>query len=151
MILFLDTYNLYHAAMMQFGTILDYDKVLNFVKTDFKAKYAYVAETDSSRPFADYLRSKGFSVHQKPIRNNKLDSFDVDLALHACRAADIVDRLTICSGSVNLIPLLKLLHSDGKAVQTYGVGLPKEYRNYGYTREFTSKELRVPHGTSSIT
>jgi len=117
---------LYHTAHVLHGKVIDYDKLIAYLQdkhqNGFDRRFAYVSQTDNSRSFETYLRSRQFVVRSKTIRENKLDTFDVDLTVDAM---SFNDKLTvICSSSLNLLPLVKYINDQGHLAIIQSCGIP---------------------------
>jgi uncharacterized LabA/DUF88 family protein len=148
--LLVDTYNLYHGAYAQYERMIDYDRLIHYLRsrdliTGESTKYAYVAQTDQSRTFCSFLRSRQFIVRTKLIREHKLDTFDVELAIDAL-STDIPKNLIICSSSLNLLPLIKHVSDEGCIVNVYSCGIPFVFKDHCNCVELPMGVMRVLEG-----
>jgi uncharacterized LabA/DUF88 family protein len=137
--LLIDTHNLFCGSTMKYGTVVDYDKLLNRLD-DVYPRFAYVTVTGSSQPFANFLRARGFVVRTKEIRSAKNDTFDVDLTLDVLN--NHYDRLIICSSSLNLLPLIKHVMDSGTLVKVHAFGIPSAIKSICSYEELNQEVFR---------
>ena len=144
--LLIDTHNLYSCSMALCQSIIDYRELVEHICERYNdpfvgKRFAYVASTPNSRSFCNFLRHQEFIVRSKEIRANKLDNFDVELAMDALiRCGD--RRLVICSSSLNLLPLIQELNSNGTSVSVHSIGIPYGIRNACFTEELPRRIIR---------
>lgn len=149
--LLIDTYNLYHTSYAQYGRMLDYDRLIQYLQTKYRdtflTRYGYVSQTEQSRTFVSFLRSRHFIIRSKLIRENKLDSFDVELtldavALAATAANNDTAGVVICSSSLNLLPLVRWLSDEGRTVSIHSCGIPYAFREHCIAQELPIDVMR---------
>ncbi len=147
--LLIDTYNLYHGAYAQYDRMVDYDRLIHYLRSKYQEplepRFAYVAHTDHSRTFCSFLRSRQFVVRSKLMRENKLDTFDVELTIDAMRASPN-ERIVICSSSLNLLPLIQYLSDQGHMVCVHSCGIPYAFKQYCTNLELPMGVMRVLQG-----
>lgn len=143
--LLIDTYNLYNGACNKYDRLIDYDRLIHYIRPRHQLnglRFAYVAQTDQSRTFANFLRSRQFAVRSKPI--DKCDSFDVELTVDAL--SNDSKELVICSSSMNLFPLIECLTDVGRVVTVYTCGVPYMFKEVCNAYELPIGVMRVQEG-----
>jgi uncharacterized LabA/DUF88 family protein len=148
--LLVDTYNLYHGAYEQYDRMVDYDRLIHYLRARYDDKsleprFAYVTQTEQSRTFCSFLRSRQFVVRCKQVRDFKADSFDVDLTIDAL-SMGVPRQVVICSSSLNLLPLIRHLSDEGCVVSVHSCGIPYSFREYCSIHELPVGVMRIMQG-----
>ncbi len=137
--LLIDTFNLYHCSWSYYNRNLLYEELIKKILAEnewFQGEgIAFVRNTGTSMGFVSWLKSTfGLKVVSKTLRNAKADSFDVEMTIAALQAATRGEQLIICSSSINLLPLIKTLHTNGTSPTVYGVCPPKAFEAFADVR-----------------
>lgn len=132
----IDTSNLYRCSKKKYGKLLDYHKFFEHLKTqhgDEVEVTAYIARQPHSDSFSQLLLANGCHVQSKELRNNKKDSFDVEIAI--LMLSDTKENMVLCSNSLNLVPLVHRLNDMRITTYMYGIEIPHVFRDYCVVRE----------------
>ncbi len=128
--LFVDTQNLYYAARQEFGSRVDYEKLLHVALRGRRlaSATAYVVEREGESAafgFITKLSSLGYRVRRKKSVERRSDSgelvidgdWDMGIAADIVRSWDGLEVVVLASGDGDFVPLLDLAQARGCRVE----------------------------------
>lgn len=149
---FIDTFNLAYMTRTRYrgNRIISYERFFTYLRSRYNGDdldiTSYVSRTPNSDDFVEFLQSYGGSfVKQRVISDRSHCNFDVDVAVDVL--ANVSDKMIICSASLNLVALLKMLSEHKTKVSVHAIGIPEEYRDYCMGTEFGSQAFNYVNQT----
>lgn len=135
---FVDSVNMYFTIRRYYSSILDYDKLMEYVGGLGEVSHAsvYGLSRDSSGvKFRSKLKHLGFKVHcTSKVNANQCAAMSVDIG----SVLDQIDILILVSGDGGLIPIVRKAKELNKTVIVLGVKVCGDFR------KFTKEIIELP-------
>jgi hypothetical protein len=147
-LLLIDTGNLYYCVTRRFERKrIDYQKYIDFVAPT--KMVAYVAESNNDvEGFKSYLEELGFDVTSKRPQRKKVKgeivystNWSVEMSLTIADNRTGLDKVTIGSSDVDLLPLLYWLQQQELPCNVVASGIPRTFKTLAECTEIEESIL----------